>query len=146
MGEPTQLVSLLRRVIPFLTIALLAAVAYDTWVFYSRWSSSRQAERFRQEKQARDARRTLDALGGGGFKILDFYAIPDVIRPGDHASLCYGVSGAQSVRIEPSTEALHPALSYCLQVSPGKDTEYKLIAEDSAGHSETSTATIRVVR
>jgi hypothetical protein len=143
VAEPT--VSLLRRLLPFLTIALLAAVAYDAWVFYSRWSYARQAERTRQEKEAADARKTLDMLGGGNLKILSFYATPGTIHRGDHASLCFGVTGAQSVRMEPAIEALRPALSYCLQVSPAKDTEYKLIAGDDAGHSANSTVTLRVI-
>jgi hypothetical protein len=131
--------------LPFLTIALLAAVAYDGWVFYSRWSYARQAERTQQTKEAEDARKALDMLGGGGLKILSFYATPAAIRRGTHASLCFGVTGAQSVRMEPAIEALHPALSYCLQVSPAKDTEYKLIAEDGAGHSAASTVILRVI-
>ena len=142
VAEPP--VSLLRRLLPFLSIALLAAVAYDGWAFYSRWSYARQAERTQQEKEAVDARKTLDMLGGGSLKILSFYATPGAIRRGDHASLCFGVIGAQSVRMEPAIEALHPALSYCLQVSPARDTEYKLIAQDGAGHLAISTVTIRV--
>jgi hypothetical protein len=143
VAEPT--VSLLRRTLPFLTIALLAALAYDAWVFYSRWSYARQVERSHQEKEAVDARKALDILGGGSLKILSFYATPGAIRRGDQARLCFGEIGAQSVRLEPAIEALHPALSYCLQVSPTKNTEYKLIAEDGAGHSATSTVTIRVI-
>ncbi len=144
MAGPT--VSLLRRILPFLTIALLAAVAYNVWVFYSRWSYARQAGRNQQEKEAADAGKALDRLGGGSLKILSFYTTPYIIRRGDHASLCFGVIGAQSVRMEPAIVTLHPALSYCLQVSPAKDTEYKLIAEDGAGHLATSTATIKVIR
>jgi hypothetical protein len=130
--------------LPFLTVALLAAAAYDAWVFYSRWSYTRQAAREHQEKEAADARKELDMLGGGGLKILSAYATPGVIHRGDHANFCYGVVGAQSVRVEPAIATLHPALSYCLQVSPAKSTEYKLIAEDSAGHSAASTVTIQV--
>ncbi|HLM98468.1 MAG TPA: hypothetical protein VK335_04265 [Bryobacteraceae bacterium] len=146
VAEPTQFVSLLRRMLPFFTVVLLAAVAYDGWVFYSRWSDARQAERTRQEKEAAAAQRTLDLLGGGGLKILSFYATPGIIHPGEHASLCYSVTGAQRVRMEPVIDELHPALSYCTQVTPAKDTEYKLIAEDAAGHSTTTSVTLRVIR
>ncbi len=145
MAEPAKLASLLRRAIPFLTAILLAAVAYDAWVFYSRWSSSRQAQRTEQARQAEDARQTLDALGGGGLKVLSFYAAPGAIRRGGHTSLCYGVTGAQSVRLEPAIESLHPALSYCFEVAPGKDTEYKLIAQDPSGHTATATVTLQVL-
>lgn len=145
MREPAKLGLLLRRLTPLVTAVLLAAVAYDAWVFYSRWSSSRQAQRAEQAREAEHARKTLDAMGGGGLKILSFYTAPGAIRRGDHASLCYGVTGAQSVRLEPAIEALHPALSYCLQVAPEKDTQYKLVAQDAAGHTATATVTLQVV-
>ena len=132
--------------LPFFTLVLVAAVAYDAWVFYARWSDARQAERTRQEKAAADAQKTLDLLGGGGLKILSFYATPGAIHPGERASLCYGVTGATSVRMEPAIEDLHPALTYCMQVSPAKDTEYKLIAEDDAGHTTSSAVTIHLIR
>jgi hypothetical protein len=56
------------------------------------------------------------------------------------------VTGAQRVRMEPAIEELHPALSYCMQVSPAKDTEYKLIVQDAAGHTKTTSVTLRVIR
>jgi len=143
--ESTKTVGLLRRALPYLTVAIFAAVVYDGWIFYSRWSSARDIERARAEKEAQDARKTLDMLGGGTLKILDFYASPGVIRRGEHANLCFGVNGAKSVRLEPAVEDLHPALSYCLQVAPRQDTEYKLIAEDGAGHSATQSARLKVV-
>jgi len=115
VAEPTQFVSLLRRMLPFFTVVLVAAVAYDGWVFYA-------------------------------LKILSFYATPGAIHPGERASLCYGVTGATSVRMEPAIEDLHPALTYCMQVSPAKDTEYKLIAEDDAGHTTSSAVTIHLIR
>ena len=132
--------------LPFVTVVLVAAVAYDGWVFYSRWSYARQSERARQEKEAANAQRTLDMVGGGGLRILSFYATPGIIHAGERTSLCYSVTGAQSVRMEPAIEPLHPALSHCLQVSPAKTTEYKLTAQDEGGHSTSSTATIQVVR
>jgi hypothetical protein len=143
VAEPT--VSLLRRMLPFLTLVLLVAVAYDGWVFYSCWSYARQAERTLQKQEAADARLALDMLRGGSLKILSFYATPGAIRRGDHANLCFGVIGAQSVRMEPAIEALHPALSSCPQVSPAKGMECKLVAEDGGGQAATSTVAIRVI-
>ena len=140
------MIALLRRLLPFLAAAVVAAVLYDAWIFYSRWSDARHAEQARQEKEASDARKTLDLLGGDELKILDFYASPAVVKRGGHLSLCFGVSGARSVRIEPPVEDLHPALSHCMQVSPGADTDYKLIAEDAAGHRVTRTVAVKVVR
>jgi hypothetical protein len=143
MPEPIRLI---RRVLPLVSLAVLAAVAYDGWIFYSRWSSAREAERERQAEEARRARQTIDLIGGTDFRIIDFYAVPQAIRRGNEARICFGVYGAKRVRIEPAVGDLHPAVSDCLQVVPRQDTEYKLIAEDGAGHTATANLAIKVVR
>jgi len=103
-----------------------------------------EAARGQAEKEANQERKTLDAYGGGGLKILDFYAAPGVIGRGGQTNLCYGVTGAKTVRLEPPVDAVWPALTRCVQVSPKKDTEYKLVAEDDAGHSVTNTIAVTV--
>jgi len=132
-----------RRVLPFLTFLIVAAALYDGWVFYSRWDNARQAQHRRDEKEAEEARRTLELIGH--LKIDGFYAVPGVIGRGQPARLCYSVLDAKTVRIEPAVKELYPALSYCFEVSPRKSTEYKLFAEDGAGHSVTATTTLTVV-
>jgi hypothetical protein len=136
--------SALRRILPYLTVIVIIAVAYDGWIFFARWNNARQAEKAEALKQAQDARHTLELLGGDQLKILDFYANPPAIRRGGHASICYGVNSAESVRIDPPVEQLHPAVSRCFEVSPVRDTEYKLIATDQAGHAVTQTIAIKV--
>jgi hypothetical protein len=143
MLEP---VPLLRRLLPLLGIGVLLAIAYDGWIFYSRWSNAREAERARQAEEARRARQTIDLLGGTDFRIINFYAVPQAIRRGDQARICFGVYGAKRVRIEPAVGDLHPAITDCLQVAPRHDTEYKLTAEDAAGHTVTASLAIKVVR
>ena len=144
MSESTKASALLRRILPYLTIAVIMAVAYDGWIFFSRWNDTRQAAKAEARQQAQDARHTLELLGGDQLKILDFYATPGAIRRGGHASICYGVNAAERVRIEPPVEQLHPAVSHCIEVSPLRDTDYKLIAEDHAGHAVTERLTIKV--
>jgi hypothetical protein len=136
--------SFLRRVLPYLTVALVIGLAYDGWIFFSRWNYSREAGKAEQLKQAQDAHRTLEVLGGDSLKILDFYATPGAIRRGQRATICYGVNAAERVRIDPPVEELHPAVSHCLQVTPLQDTDYKLVAEDRAGHTATESLTIKV--
>jgi hypothetical protein len=135
----------LRRAIPILTVIILAAAAYDGWVFYSRWSSARTAERERTRAEAETARRTIEMLGGDQLKILSFYAAPASIQRGQATSLCFGVNAAKTVRIEPPVvDDLHPSVSRCFQISPRKNTEYKLTATDAAGHSVSQTLVIQV--
>jgi hypothetical protein len=136
----------LRRALPYLTVALFIVVVYDGWTFYSRWANARESKKVEARKQAEDARRTLELLGGDRLKILDFYATPGVIARGGHSTICYGVNAAERVRIDPPVEELHPAVSHCLEVAPVRDTDYKLTAEDRAGHSVTASLSIKVAR
>ena len=59
---------LLRKALPFLIVAILAAGLYDGWIFYSRWRAAGDIERKSEAKKAEEARRTIDMLGGGGLK------------------------------------------------------------------------------
>ncbi|HVN04477.1 MAG TPA: hypothetical protein VMT86_08680 [Bryobacteraceae bacterium] len=139
-------VSLLRRALPFLAVVLAVAVLYDAWVFYSRWSSRQEGERTQRAAEVERARQSVQLFGGTDFRILSFYAVPNAIRRGDHARLCYGVYRAQSVRIEPPVEKLSPSPTYCFDVRPRQSTTYKLIAEDGQGHTAAQEVGIRVVR
>ncbi len=134
----------LRRTLPFLTIAIVAGLAYDGWIFYGRWREAHDASKAQAAKEAQDDRRIVDALGGDSLKILDFYASPPAIRRGQQSMICYGVNAAQSVRIDPPVEQLHPAVSHCLQVTPQRNTDYKLTVDDSAGHTLSQSLTIQV--
>jgi hypothetical protein len=137
-------VGTLRKLLPLLTVALLGFAAYDGWFFYKRWNDRREAVRQQKAYEAEQARRTIDSLGGGELKILNFYASPPSIPSGGHANLCYGVYGATSVKIEPFVEELHPAVSHCFAASPSRTTEYKLTAVDAAGHTASQTVTVQV--
>jgi hypothetical protein len=139
------MLSLLRKAGLLLIVPILVFAVYDVPIFYSRWRYTRNEERATQAIKAEEARRTIAMLGGGELKILNFYG-PNAIRRGEHGTICYGVYGAKSVRIEPPVEKLQPAVAHCLQVSPSLTTEYKLVAEDGTGHTATQELTIRVGR
>jgi len=134
----------IRRILPFLSVAILIGILYDGFVFYSRWSEDRKAERVRAAKESEEAHRTLDLIGH--LKIVSFYAYPAAIERGQTTSVCYGVIGAKSVRLEPSLGPAQPALSRCLQASPRADTEYRLIAADDSGHTVSQNITVKVMR
>jgi hypothetical protein len=134
----------LRRALPFVSVAVFLALLYDAWVFYSRWEDTRRAEYRHAEKEAQDARQTLDRIGGNQLKIFSFSATAMMIHRGRKANLCYSVVNAKSLRIEPPVGDVYPALSHCLQISPLKTTEYKLIAEDGEGHTATESFVLRV--
>jgi|SRR5579862_3759934 len=124
MPDPS---SRLRYVVYFLGVVLAAGVLYDAGVFYSRWNEARQAGQALADAETKQERRVVNALGGGELKILSFYATP--------GEVCYSVTGAKTVRIEPPIGEVWPALSRCTRFSPRKNTTYTLVAEDGAGHS-----------
>lgn len=136
----------LRRIMPFLGVMILLGLIYDGFVFYSRSARNREEKKAEADRTAEQEKRTADAYGGLDLKILDFYASPGTITPGEHTDLCYGVTGAKNVRMEPPVDAVWPALTRCVQVSPKKNAEYKLIAEDENGHSVTQSVEIKVRR
>jgi hypothetical protein len=135
MGRLANSPPLVRRLLPWLAIAVVAGALYDGWIFYSRWRSARQAENARQEEQAREAQQSLDLAGGGRFQILDFYAVPEVIKRGAQTTICYGVSEATRVRIDPPVRALYPAFTNCFQIAPRKNTEFTLTAVSKTGQT-----------
>jgi len=144
MAESGEPFGIIRRILPFMSVAILIAGIYTGWVFYSRKSADQAIAREQEAKEVEDARRTVRLLGGGQFKILSFYAYPGVVGRGQETRICYGVSGAKTVRIEPNVEAIKPALNRCLSVAPKATTEYRLVAEDGAGHTATERFTLRV--
>ena len=86
----------------------------------------------------------VDAYGGESLAILNFYANPATIRPGETTQLCYSVPNAENVRIEPPVENVWPSLSRCVDVTPTDDTVYTLIAEDDSGNTVTANTTVEV--
>jgi ABC-type phosphate transport system ATPase subunit len=133
----------MRRMLPFLSVALFIGLIYNGVVFYSRWSANREVERKQEEKQAEDARRTLDQLRD---LKSELYAAPAQIKRGGQTRLCYATIGAKTVRIDPPVGEVWPALGRCVEVSPRSTTVYTLVAEDGSGHRVTSTATVTVSR
>ena len=77
-------------------------------------------------------------------KITAFYARDLIVTEGGSTVLCYGVSNAKSVRLDPPAESLTPSLNRCIEVRPKAETRYTLTAEGTAGPSVSESVTIRV--
>jgi hypothetical protein len=127
------------------TLVVLAIGAlYVGWVFYARWHTTRviQAQAANTERQ-HDSK-VFEAMGGDRFDILGFYANPAIVDRGDSTTLCYSVSNAKSVTLEPQPNAVWPAFERCLSVTPKKNTAYILTATDAAGNTKTKTVYVDV--
>lgn len=136
--------SKLKLTMILLWVAIAFAALYNVWVFYERRAQDLRFKQRQEEKRRAEDRRTVELMGGDRFEILQFYAAPGVIRRGESALLCYGVSNTKSVKIEPPVGRVWPAQSRCVEVSPARDTAYTLIAEDAAGNSKSKTVTVKV--
>lgn len=123
---------------------MVLAILWTTWILYSRRHSVAEAERQSQAKQAEADRKVVAAFGGDQLTILGFSAAKGEVLAGGRVVLCYGVSNAAQVKIEPDVESIKPALSHCLEVFPKKTTTYRLKANDAKGNSKSASLTIRV--
>jgi hypothetical protein len=133
-----------QKYLIFSGVVLLLAGLYVGWVFLSRRLANQALEeKAATERRAQD-RQSFEMMGGNRFDILGFYADPVSIRAGETSELCYSVSNAKSVTLEPPSEPVWPAFSRCVHVSPRKTTTYTLTAEDAAGHTKTATINVEV--
>jgi hypothetical protein len=135
----------------WLGFGVVAAIilAYTAFTFWSRWQQNSdiaaKEEAAQAAKERDDAAKSFAVLGGADFKILSFYAMPPVIHRGDEVDMCYGVSNAKSVKLDPSEVAsMFPSLNRCVKVAPKKTTTYTFTADDGKGNTQTQQLTIEV--
>jgi len=128
----------------FSSVVLLLAGLYVGWIFLSRWQANQALEEKAATQRRAQDRQTFEMMGGDRFEILGFYADPGSIRPGETAELCYSVSNAKSVTLEPPSEPVWPAFGRCVHVSPHKTTTYTLTAGDAAGHTKSAAIQVEV--
>lgn len=136
--------SMLKRVTRFMSVLIVLAVIYVGWIFFSRWQEQKEAQQHAAEKQKEDAQKVVDTYGGGHLKLMSFYASPPVIAKGQSTQICYGVSNAKEMKIEPPLEGAWPSISRCIDANPSKTTTYTLTASDGDGHTETQAITVTV--
>jgi len=125
-------------------MAFLIVGLYLGWVFYSRRQANQAIEDKAIEKRRGQDQQTFEMMGGNSFAILGFYASPASIPAGETTSLCYSVSNAKTVKLEPQSEPVWPAFSRCVNASPHKTTKYTLTIEDGAGHSKEAVIEVKV--
>jgi len=125
-------------------VVLAAALCYVGWVFWSRAHEDQLIEeRVAAQRRAQDEQ-TVESMGGNRFEILAFYANPPAITRGDSSDLCYSVSNAKSVTLEPQSSKVWPSYEHCVSVSPRRTTTYMLTATDAAGQTKSAAITVDV--
>ena len=138
-----------RKFLLLSAAVLLIGGAYLAFVFYSRSEANRAIEKNIQGKAAQQERsqnqQAVDAMGGNRFEILGYSADPQEIRAGEKSSLCYSVSNAKTVKIEPAPEdPTWPAFQRCVYVAPKKTTTYTMTIQDGAGQTKSASLEVRV--
>ena len=137
----------MQKVFRYKWIIIVAALImiYFGWIYYSRWSDTSDFLQHIEENQ-QPQNQSISDVYSSSLSILNFYAIPQTIRRGETAQLCYGVSNAESVQIEPSVENVWPSYSRCVDIVPMSDTVYKLIAVGADGNEVTKDTVIKVIQ
>ena len=124
------------------------ALAYSAFTFWSRWQENQDIaakEKSAQATAQRDsAEKSVEVLGGTEFKIISFYAMPGTIQRGETVDMCYGVSNAKSVKLDPPVANVWPSVDRCMQVAPKNTTTYTFTADDGKGNTKTAQLTIEV--
>lgn len=77
-------------------------------------------------------------------KITAFYSRETMVTEGATTLLCYGVSNAKSVSIDPPVDGVSPSLTRCVEVRPKGETRYTLTAVGSDGQSVSQSVTVRI--
>jgi len=77
-------------------------------------------------------------------KILAFYPRDLLVTEGGKTLLCYGVSNATSVRIDPPVDGVSPSLTRCVEIRPKRETRYTLTAVGADGQAVSQSVTVRI--
>lgn len=127
---------------------VLIVLGFVGYTFWSRRTENadlaykQQAAKSAQQRESDAA--AVEELGGSDFKILAFYASPGLIHRGDTVDICYGVSNAKTVKLDPPEGNVWPSANRCMQVTPKKTTTYTLTIDDGKGNTANQQLTITV--
>ena len=138
----------LKRPLLVSIIVALGIALYVAFVFFTRWESNRAIEkrnavRAAEEQHANDVA-AVQSLGGSELAIRAFYLAPPAIYTGESSQLCYDVSNAKTVAVDPPVGEVWPSHSRCLDVAPKKTTKYTLSITDAKGQSTSQSIELKV--
>ena len=128
----------------YLQMAVVAATTYAGWVVVNRHLAGLRWDGGRAQEQAKRDAEFERIYGGVDVRILQFYSPSASLMEGDHATICYGVVNAKSVRMEPPVDGVSVSLNRCVAVAPEQDTRYTLIAEGNDGRTVTESFALTV--
>jgi hypothetical protein len=140
--------ALFRNPLFYTSCVIVFIALYVGWVFFSRYRENqairRKAVEERTEKQRESDRAAIEQLGGSDFAIQSFYASPGIIRRKQSSQICYNVSNAKTVTLDPPDANVWPSHYRCFDVTPSKTTTYTLTITGQNGQTQSATLTIKV--
>ncbi len=129
-------------------LLLLCVAAFVSYIMLERYLSKRAFEdrmaREEAAKRLQDDRRAIEQLGGSELAIRGLYLSPSTIRPGQSAQLCYDVTNAKTVTLDPSVAEVWPSHSRCIDLKPKKSTTFTLTIADASGQSISQSVDLKV--
>jgi len=135
---------------PFLysgTLILFLA-AYVGYTIYSRHQSTldfeKRNEQQQLEKRREDDRRAIEQLGGSELAIRALYVTRATIHRGENSQLCYDITNAKTVTLDPPVGEVWPSHNRCLDLAPRTSTTYTLTIADAAGKAASQSVQIQV--
>ena len=133
-----------KRILRWTWLLTAVVAVYTAVVMGLRWQGNREWEAETRQREADADRKIVERYGSGELKVLMFYANPASVRAGGKTLLCYGVSNARSVVIEPAVKDVSPSISRCVETNPSADTQYQLIATGASGEQASASVNVRV--
>ena len=136
-GQSPSPKSPLRNPLVYSTALVLCVAVYVVFILFTRHESARRYEEHTKARQ--DAQRraedaaAVEQLGGYELAIRGLYVSPRVVHPGESGQLCYDVTNAAQVTLDPPVGAVWPSHSRCLNVTPKKTTTYTLTITGASG-------------
>ena len=145
---PAPSKSIFRNPYLYSAIIFLGVAAYAVFLFIARYESNREYNRRNAlkaaEQQRREDRAVIEQLGGTELAIRALCVSPKAIRRGESAQLCYDVTNAQTVSLDPPAGQVWPSHNRCIDLSPQKTTSYTLTIADASGKTASQSVELAV--
>jgi hypothetical protein len=147
-GGPAETKSFFKSPTFYTSLAILIIAVYVSYVLLARYESNRKFVQRIEEKQAASQRESdrnaVEQLGGSELAIRSMYISPGEIHRGESAQLCYDVSNAKTVTLDPPEAEVWPSHSRCVNLSPKKTTSYTLTIRGASGDPVTQSVELKV--
>jgi|SRR5277367_1150670 len=145
---PDQKKPFLKNPVFYGALVILAIAVYVIYIFLNRYESNRkyvqQVEGKQAAAQRESDRNAVEQLGGSELAIRSMYISPGEIHHGESAQLCYDVSNAKTVTLDPPEAEVWPSHSRCLSLSPKKTTNYTLTIKGASGDPISQSVELKV--